>query len=289
MLSPHTLRFSRCSAAALLAALAGAPLPGLAACPATPESLSAELELATEAFIGMDAAAFAEARESARASLACMDRRAPPALAGAYHRMEALDAYLTRNFDGTRAAFRAALTSAPDYALPPELAPEGNRLSTLYEEARTLSDPEVAVAIPEGFTLVVDGSEKSERPESRPAIYQGFTTETTPLWTDWLKPEAPLPDWGPPPTVERPERSGGGLLWSAAGVAVVSGGLWTGALINRGKALDYGDQISNDALDASESGAVDTAVQRARWMGYAAQATTGAAAGLGVAGVVVRW
>jgi len=289
MLSAHIHRLMRLSGAALLPALVvSAPLPGLAACPATPEIVSAELEQATAAFIAMDAATFAEARETARASLACLDRRAPPALAGAYHRMEALDAYLIRNFDGTRAAFRAALSADPDYALPPDLAPEGNRLGDLYAEARILSDPEAVVEVPKGFTLVVDGREQAARPESRPAIYQGFATEPVPLWTDWLKPDAALPDWEVP-AAQRPERSGGGLLWSAAGVAVVSGGLWTGALLNRGKALDYGEQISDDALDASEADAVDAAVQRARWMGYAAQATSGAAVALGVTGVVVRW
>ena len=139
------------AARALLVLIVHRAPTAAAACPAPAASLETARAAAEEAYEGMDAGAFAAARDVAREALGCQDARVAPPLAAVYHRLEALDAYLSRDHDRARAAFRAALSADPETALPLSLAPEANPLRALFDEARALSDsPGPAAALPEG-------------------------------------------------------------------------------------------------------------------------------------------
>ena len=54
------------------------------------------------------------------------------------HRHEALLAFVHDDPARARAAFRSALVNQPSYRLPEDIAPAGNPLAALYDEARAL-------------------------------------------------------------------------------------------------------------------------------------------------------
>ena len=98
---------------AFVACAVFATIPARAACPADAASLGATLDSVTAAFSRMDVEGFYASRDEARKSLPCLDAPLAPALAGAYHRMEALNAFLGRDTPGATASFRAAVASDP--------------------------------------------------------------------------------------------------------------------------------------------------------------------------------
>lgn len=295
----------------LAVSLLAVPAWADAACPADVRALQAEVEAATGAYVQMDPAAFGQARDRAREALGCLTEPIPPSLAAAYHRMEALDGFIARQPERTVVSFRAAVAADPAWTMPDRLAPKGNVLRQQFDEARALPpSATVPVGPPPGAHVTVDGSHLEVRPTERPAILQlvggGGAAPLTIDGTAWVDVGAVPPEWAaapavaiveatppvdavrtpPPPGAPSTATISGRranprlpLLVGAGAGAVVSGGLYAGALSARAS-FDDGETAYED-LDALRG--------RANSLGYAAQATGLVAIGLGTVAVVVPW
>lgn len=233
--------------------------------PATALDLGAGLSAADAAYAAMDAEGFAARRDEARAALDCLAEPLTPMDVAAVHRLEALDGYLARDEVRTFSAYRAALAAQPAYRLPSAIAPAGNRLATLYEQAKAAGPPQrVAVAMPPDTQLFVDGVRAGDRPTDRPAVVQLVGADGRILDTAWLGVEAPLPDWSsfaPSPPAEEasaplpaapvaPARHGPSLpLLGGAGLsALAAGGLYGWALASRGEYDDLAQAHTTEEL-----------------------------------------
>lgn len=108
------------------------------ACPplAAISELEHEIHAAEFAFQDMDEQGFRAALERARRQAACLSEPLPAALAAALHRQEACHAWLMGQREVAISAFAEAISLAPDYVLPVDLAPVGNPLRDLYAEAQ---------------------------------------------------------------------------------------------------------------------------------------------------------
>jgi hypothetical protein len=264
------------------------PLTGRATCPADSQELSTEVQAAGAAFSAMDLGGFVAARTRAAKDLVCLEQPLTPPDAGAYHRMEALAAFLQRDAEGSVAAFRASLSVQPAYELPTSIAPEGHPLHTLYETARGAPAGEaLAILSPEGASVHVDGLRSATRPADLPAVLQLVAYDGSVLWSGYVDARSELPAWpeielppAPPiPVVEvvPPRRVSVPLLVSAGAVAAASGGLYAAARTTRAR---YDDpQTSFEDLDGIR--------QRTNGLETASQVAGAAALGMGVAAFVV--
>jgi len=226
------------------------PSIGRAACPADTQELSTEVQAAGAAFSAMDLDGFVAARARAAEDLVCLAEPLTPPDAAAYHRMEALAAFLERDSDGVVTAFRAALSVQPAYELPTSMSPPGHPLHTLYQAARDAPTAEpLAMLVPPGATVNVDGLQSTTRPADRPAVLQLVAHDGAVLWSGFVKTGAELPEWpevelppaptlAPLPVTEMPppvRRTSVPLLVSAGAVALASGGMYVAARTSRAR------------------------------------------------------
>lgn len=177
--------------AAALNTAAAAPI-----CPSTPGSLLDRSEEAMAAWTEMDVPLFYLARQDGQEELSCLSTPMTPPAAGAYHRIEALSAYLNGDEAAASVRFQASALADPDWVFPEALAPEGNPLQLLYVSARSTpvagerSAPPLTCA-----ALSVDGQE-GVIPDGLPAILQLSDHDTgAVLWTHYLEPDAAVPEW----------------------------------------------------------------------------------------------
>lgn len=176
-----------------------------AECPAPTRSgdLIRPLNEGQAAFSAMDGDTFARATEAASAALRCLGEPVSASVAASWHRHQGLLAFLADDAAGARAAFRAALSLQPGWRLPEDVAPPGNPLFVLYEEARGLGPGASEPAYAEGgLDLLVDGALSSDLPLERPAIVQVLSPDGQVLQTSYVRPGEPLPTLarrGPPP------------------------------------------------------------------------------------------
>lgn len=266
--------------------LASVPVAGRAACPADTDAFSASVDAASAAFAAMDVEGFSSRQARADADLACLEEPLTRSDVAAYHRMSGMSAFLQRDREGAVAAFRAALAVQPAFELPASIAPEGHPLRALYEQAAVATDADpVAVLVPRGATLLVDGQRSTTRPVDRPALLQLLGPDGAVLWSGRVDAGAVLPAWPEVPEVEgvaealpvapmpAPRKVSIPLL-SGAGVAVVAaGGLYAGAWASRA-AYDDPDTPFED-LDGLRT--------RTNTLTTASQVTAVTAVGLGVA------
>lgn len=266
-----------------------------AACPASVAQLTAMVESAEDAFAANDAIGFTTALDATHEALRCLNSAPPPSLVAVVHEVEALKAYLQRDQGRAMAALRAMRDADQDAQIPEDLAPAGGELQAWWALASTLPTLDYApVALAPGLRLVVDGRPGDARPVDHLTVLVVLDAQGAVRWSDLLAPGDPIPAellagaaLPPPP----PRRLRAPLLISAGGVALVSGGLWAGALLGKGHLQDAGDRIaSNDAnVGVADGAAWQSAVKRTNTLGVAGQATAGLAVGLGVLGLAVPW
>ncbi len=185
----------------LLAPLAHAECPE----PASASALQSAVGGAHSAFATMDIDSFEKLSTQARELLPCLGEPLAPPDAASYHRMEALAAYIQKDQEATLSSFRASLAVQPSYALPSSVAPEGNPIDGLYDQAREAGDGEVVeLSVPGSAVFVVDGNRSSSQPQERPSIVQISSSEGQLLWTGLVPPGGEVPTWeslGLDPTV----------------------------------------------------------------------------------------
>lgn len=220
----------------LLATLASAPAAQAADC-AEPVSARAFAQLVSTgdtAYANLDEQGFREARFAAAAALPCLSEGITSGQAAAWHRLEALAAFLDRDHAGAVASFKSLLAAAPGYELPESMAPPAHPLRTYFAIAQ--GSPETfgrPLEKPKAGWIHLDGSAAKELPVDRPAIYQRFADTGALQETLVVRPgiETPgLTSERSTAQARRPKRTINVGLASAAGIAALaSGGLYLAA------------------------------------------------------------
>lgn len=288
---------------------------GWAACPATPADTATHASEAERAFANMDLGRFTAASSELREEVGCLVAAPSPHEAALIHRAEALAWFQAGDREKTVGALRAMLAAEPDMLLSDEVEPpHGVVASRLFEAMARAPSPTVPTGLPAGLVAVVDGWPSPTLPTDRPAlVVVQSETDQHPLWSG-LTGGAPLPplpyaavvaDWSPglapepsvsalaaPAEGRAQRRVGAALLVSAGGSAVAAGVLWGLFVPARDEVNDVARRIaageSPDEIGLS-GGEVQAMEDNATALGRGAQVTAGAALGLGVAGVVLRW
>lgn len=159
----------------------------------THAELSAALTSSESAMATMDLPTFLSASASARTALRCMSNTATPPEAARVARMEGLSAFIAKDIPAAERAFAAARAIEPTYTWPEGVAPEGGPLALSYSALPTTGATRNNVEVPTGLDLWVDGERVASRPASWPAIVQVTADGSTPLSSDWLRADAPVP------------------------------------------------------------------------------------------------
>jgi hypothetical protein len=257
---------------ALLALLVPAASAACTA-PTHVSDLTAEAGSASRAFVEMDLGGFKDHADHAQNDIPCLGDIVSPSDAAELHRMVALRAFVDRQDDQAIAAFRSALATEPDTALPGNF-PTGHPLQVLYDRAKNApAGQSTAISGPPGFDVWIDGTRTVVRPSDRPVIVQLAWPDGRVVWSGY---DAPLPDAStlpaPPVSATTPhttpvtkERHGSHapLLAATGAVALASIGMYAGSAAVHGKYLDhatpYGDldglRSTNHALVFGAAGA----------------------------------
>lgn len=157
------------------------------------EQIGATLQDAQLAYATLDEDGFAEATARATSQLACVGEVVPAPTVASYHRVMGLDAFLGGDAEAAGAAFQAALSIEPAYALSGKIAPEGGKLSRLYEAAKERPDPSTQpVTAPAEARVWINGVPATTRPVEIPVVIQ-LIVSNKPQWTVWLPAGEALP------------------------------------------------------------------------------------------------
>jgi len=201
-------------------------------------------------FASMRLEAFHTARQHAQATLSCLNEPLTPVDAAAYHRAIALSSYVSQDDAGTVAAFRAARRIQPGYSLPSTIAPPGNQLYVLFEEASpgTVSSDPVTIHPHPGEVVLVDGSRSAIRPTDSPVILQRMDASGAIMDSVYLVRDATPPSWTTAPLVSeslamatpKARNVRPALLWTGFGLGVFSGGMYAIAAKRRATYDDPG-------------------------------------------------
>ena len=275
-----------------------------AACPVpvTSDALNAKMSEAENAYYSMQKPSFRQAREAAATSLTCLNEILKPDVVATYHRLMAFDAYLLKDHQEALQSLRAALALQPTFSLPDKVAPKGNKLHTLQEQARnTYGAGYEQIPVPVGKTLHIDGRRSNQRPVGRPSIFQLVGAEGAVEWSTYVRADAGPDDLAqlgltveqvvigaaPPSEPTGPgngtKRRGGALLVTAGASAVAAGVLYGLAYKWR---RDF-DDLNN--TDIQKAGELEAERSRINTSVFISAGLGGAALGLGTVGVIVRW
>lgn len=138
----------------------------------TTSELTALTAKALTAYADMDQEGFEADADRAVTLVDCLTEPASPALAASIHRIRGIRLFLDGNNVGSAAALGAAAAIEPSFAVPDDIAPEGGKLWTAFEDARSRpAAPRTLVEAP-GHTVIVDGIPVPDRPSAGPYIFQ---------------------------------------------------------------------------------------------------------------------
>ncbi|MFN7145579.1 MAG: hypothetical protein ACK4YP_17520 [Myxococcota bacterium] len=206
----------------LLVAAAWASGAVWASCTADIAALDAETGRALAAYADLDLDTFAIAESSARRLAPCLTEPATPSAAWELHVVHGLAAWVDRDADRTRAAFRGARATSPAGDLSPLLAPDGSHARVLWVAAGMDGEGPVVAAPPGRWGL--DGADHATSfPAERAALVQRFTRDGRVVRT-WYFPEGvDLGELRSPR--RRPRLFAGGALTVGGGAAIATAGL----------------------------------------------------------------
>ncbi len=282
-------------------------------CEATLAEVGGAVKDAERALAAQQLDAFAEGQAVAAERLHCLTDPLTPGAAAAWHRFMAYHYMEQQQPDLVLSSFHAALMLEPFAVLPEQLAPADSITAMMYMSAAVAEESErVPMQAPDGFTLWVDGAPAADRPTSMTAVLQILDGsgnavgtqfllpgDTPPEWASGVAPElpavavvepepvlepdpvaepepAPLP---PPPSTSSSNGPSVPLLAAAGGAAVGSGLLFAMSAGARSKLLDPATPLAE----------IEDLGRRSNGLGYASQATLGAALSLATIGVVVQF
>ena len=182
-----------------LALLLGPSLAhAICALPTTARDIATAVNDVDQAFVAMDINTFNEAEARATSGIECLEETLTPYDAAGVHRSAALRAFIVRDTEAARTSYATALAAQPNFNLPTAIAPEGNSLHQLYEEARELSAEKpdrIALEVPRGTVLLVDGRRVQMRPLNRPAVIQLVDLKGALLWSGYVPERGIEPDF----------------------------------------------------------------------------------------------
>lgn len=272
------------------------PSAALAACPSGPGSISDVAMSAEKSFGALDADGFKASIAELEEELTCAESALPPGIVAQVHKTFGLAAFLNRDLEGAKAAFRAAASIDENLALDPGYAPEGGPLHLAWQEAQQ-TGPGVRTPLP--VEQWVDGLRAADRPRDVPYLLQRESGDT--LQGAWLTASAELPEWaslagegGSSTVTSEPEPVAHGAekgpskspttlqLATASGTALLlSGGLFAAALAQEGKFKSDTSLTWDERVDMQK---------RTNNLGFAAQGIGVVGLGLGATAVIsTRW
>jgi hypothetical protein len=158
------------------------------------------------------------------------------------------------------AEFRAARRLKPGYHIPAEVAPGGHPLVKLYDRAAEAAEADQdleAVIPPIGGTVAVDGTQGGLRVRGLSAIVQTFDEQASLTSTEYLLPGDPTPQYGPVPLeLEQKKRRRRGLLAATGAAALLSGGLYTRAVVGEQQFVDSNRDLPNPRQAQASNNAI---------------------------------
>lgn len=269
--------------------------------------LSTTLRQAESAYGDADVEGFRTATSAMDELLPCMEEQVPRSMVARLHRTYGIRAFvLERKPERAAAAFKGARSLEPDYHFPADLVPAQHPMAKLYESS-TETGPSNPIDRPASGALVFDGRRRAERPLERLTLYQRIDSDENVAETHILWPGDPMPAYevaaaepvavAPEPSPKKPKKvkqpkekkvkeprtakkSGltVPLLITAAGTAVIAGGVYAAAGASHGAyenaALEHKDALKNRTnalvftsvgLSAAAVGVGVTAVATGKW------------------------
>ncbi|MEQ1508726.1 MAG: hypothetical protein ABMB14_41245 [Myxococcota bacterium] len=195
------------------------------------------------AFVHMDAQTFESAAARLDRALDCQTDALTAIQIASYHKVRALAAFFDADEAATILSFQAALNTMPGYALPLEIAPDGNPLRQQFEKAKLYAPGETFdLSPPADGWLTIDGVRTTAAPASRPFVFQRFGSAGEVQDTDYVAVGSPVPsypkvavavtrDVEPDPPKKKVN---GALVGSGIALGAVSAGLYGVAFATRG-------------------------------------------------------
>jgi hypothetical protein len=203
------------------------------------------------AYAAMDDAGVDGAIAEARSDLGCLGEPLTVDGAAAYHRAEALSAFLDGDPSLASAHFAGARALLPAWQLPSAMAPPGHPLREVFDAAEPGTETHPLTIDGQVAWYQVDGVRREDVPADRPYVLQRFGSDGAVRDTTLTVGSPPLPEPLPevPPPVREPRRRGHGarvgLVVSAAALAGLSAAAF-------GYAADRHDQYWDPATDPGD-------------------------------------
>lgn len=301
------LRFRPRSCLTLLLLSLGAPSAVALAGEDAPESTAADpcagrgfstLELAAremqEAAATLNVVRFDAAWVEVQANLPCVSSVLTPRQAATIHQAYALGAFTNKQLDETRWSYTSVLDVLPNFEVSPALAPgDDHPLDELLNQARAADNGvPLAVEMPRGASLFLDGKPQVQRPSNRAAIAQVFTDSGALLWAGYVYPSStfPPPDMPAPPKSSQQKLARYSFIAGGA-VAALAVGTGLGSSYLAGQAADSSEVIRLGPSPAAwaDSQRVEQQASRANTLAITAQTSAAVALGLTGLGVVILW
>jgi hypothetical protein len=183
----------------LLLALARAEGPsepdaGCALPPVPADALAGSIADATGAFAGLDIDGFQKLADAVWKQLPCLSEPLTPLDVADVYKLGALDAFLAQDDAAVLDHLAGLHAAAPDYVLPPTIAPQGHPLQKAMETVVAApTGPRSDLPVPDEARLLVDGEPVLSRPDDRPVLLQLLTMDGGVEWTRLVPEGAPTP------------------------------------------------------------------------------------------------
>lgn len=182
----------------LSTALGQAPSdPGPCALPPVPvDTLAASVADATGAFAGLDIEGFETQAAIVWKQLPCVSEPLTPLDVADLYKLRALDAFLAQDDAEVRDSLAGLHAAAPDYVLPPSIAPQGHPLQkTMAEVFGAPAGPRSDLPVPNEARLLVDGEPILTRPDDRAVLLQLLTMDGGVEWTRLVLEDGETPSY----------------------------------------------------------------------------------------------
>jgi hypothetical protein len=223
-----------------------------AECPKSFTALQFEDQLgaAESALSSLDLPLFTSNMSSADRMIPCLNEHIIPSLAATYHRFYGLRAFGQRDTMAEK-AFAAARYLEPGYEFSHSLLPEGNPIRNAFENVSFEDRAVDALEPAAGGSIYIDGNRSLKRPNEWPTLVQWVESGDI-RFSEYLLPGTPFPTYTLASDVVIPARDPSiPLLAASGGAAILSGALYSIALINKGR---YNEVDENPVSDKDLAG-----------------------------------
>ncbi|MBI4592303.1 hypothetical protein HY733_02545 [Candidatus Uhrbacteria bacterium] len=156
--------------------------------------------VAEEAFASLDAESLLTQASHVRTQiLPCVQESLTKEDAAAFHRLMAMESFISGNYTRAKQELHASLLLQPGYTFPSDVAQEGHPLLILYKQAETLPDGDgEKIYPPPGGYVLVGGVRNAARYKETPVIiqvYQSVDGVETLRETRYVQPGEATPNW----------------------------------------------------------------------------------------------